>query len=43
MVIANLALAVCSADRLARQPSLLVFSVSFSSATSAANLKPPIA
>ncbi len=43
MVAANLAPAVCSADRLARQPSLLAFNASFSSATSAANLKPPIA
>ena len=32
-----------SANRLARQPSLLAFNASFSSATSAASLKPPIA
>ena len=31
------------ANRLARQPSLLAFNASFSSATSAASLKPPIA
>ena len=43
MVIANLAPAVCSADRLARQSSLLAFSVSIKSVTSAAKLKPPIA
>ena len=32
-----------SANRLARQPSLLAFNASFSSAASAASLKPPIA
>jgi hypothetical protein len=43
MTAASLAPAVWSADRLARQPSLLAVNAIFSSAIGAANLKPPIA